>query len=117
MQTQQQQFEQSLSQLQQAEEQNQPQAFNEAANNVVNLLSSMAQQVNLDQQLNQPLQNLQQSAEQLQVDQPLAQQEQQVRDFFNQAEQVLSQMSQNLQQATGGGPTEGQQQQDEGISQ
>lgn len=102
---------QSLDELQQAEADQQPQAFSQAANNVVNLLSSMAQQANLDQQLNQPIQNLEQSAQQLQPDQPLAQQEQQVRDFFNQAEQVLSQMSQNLQQATGGGPTDGQQQQ------
>jgi hypothetical protein len=114
MQRQRQQLKQATQELRQAQQDDQPKAFSQAATEVEEALSSLQQMGNFDE-LDQSILKLQKSVQQIQPTEPLAEQQTQVRQFFNDSSKILEQMSQNLQGTqTGGGPVEQNQPMEQG---
>jgi DNA repair exonuclease SbcCD ATPase subunit len=110
MQRHQQALQQTIERLEQAQQAQQSQVFHEAANTAAQTLQNIQRQAELTE-LDESVEALQQRVHQIQVDQPISQQSEQVRAYFDQSAKVVEQMSQSLQGAqTGGGPAQDNQQ-------
>lgn len=90
--------------LERASGQEQAAIFEDAANNVTMLLSEMQREAGLED-LAEPVDQLEATSRTIESRQPLDQQEDTVRQFFQQSASVLDRMSRALEErATGGGP-------------